>query len=222
MNRFGPRSQGIVATTLCTIAGFVDAIAYLKSDVFVANMTGNTVLIGIALARQDWAISAFRIAAVASFFLGAVAGRMLLSAIARRPWVPLLAEAALVAAAVAVPTHHWLWTSLLATAMGVQATALTRFGGISINTVVVTGAIARVAEHVAEVILGTASGKKGRADALQGGLQAGAWAAYGAGAVAATWAAGFAAALWLPASCIVVLAIVLATPDRYLGGLSGR
>ena len=211
MQRFSPRVQGAVALTLCLVAGFVDAIAYLKSDVFVANMTGNTVLIGIALERHDWATSAFRVAAVALFFLGAVAGRMLLSVTAERQWVPLGIEAALVAAALAVPSHHWLWTLMLATAMGIQATAVTQFGGVAVNTVVVTGAIARVAEHVADVVLG-ARRRAAASDILQGRLQAGAWGAYGIGAVVATWASSFAASLLLPAICLAGLAVCLARP----------
>ena len=44
------------AALLCIAGGIADAIGYVQSGVFAANMTGNTVLTGISLANGDFAV----------------------------------------------------------------------------------------------------------------------------------------------------------------------
>ena len=45
-----PRSRDAMLTSLSLAAGCVDAVGYLGlGQVFVANMTGNTVLLGLAI-----------------------------------------------------------------------------------------------------------------------------------------------------------------------------
>ncbi len=57
-------------------AGFVDAISFLGlGSVFTANMTGNTMLLGIALGRGDLPGALRSLIALAGFCLGATAGR---------------------------------------------------------------------------------------------------------------------------------------------------
>src|ERR1700692_1423053 len=59
-------------------AGFVDAISFLGlGNVFTANMTGNTILLGIALGRGDIP-GAFRsLISLAGFCLGATVGALI-------------------------------------------------------------------------------------------------------------------------------------------------
>lgn len=46
------RSMPVILLLLTSVAGSIDVIGYLKlGEVFTANMTGNTVLLGIALGR---------------------------------------------------------------------------------------------------------------------------------------------------------------------------
>jgi uncharacterized membrane protein YoaK (UPF0700 family) len=216
MKRFSHRTQGAIAIGLCMVAGFVDAVGYLRSEVFVANMTGNTVLIGIALAKQEWAAGSLRVATVTVFFGSAVAGRLLLSVTSGKQWAPLLIEAMLLALAAITPGGDQSWVLMLAAAMGIQATAVTQFGGVAVSTVVVTSAIARVAERVADF-----AHRGGKPDSdvarLQARLQAAAWAGYCVGAAFATWVIHLfdsRASLLLPASLLAALALLLATrPD---------
>jgi uncharacterized membrane protein YoaK (UPF0700 family) len=52
-------------------AGALDALCYLHSHVFAANMTGNIVLLGLDLAHKGFHRGAWNAVAVASFALGA-------------------------------------------------------------------------------------------------------------------------------------------------------
>ena len=58
-------------------AGVVDAVGYLQAGIFVANMTGNTVLVGIAISEGHWTAASDRATALLVFFLGAGAGYVL-------------------------------------------------------------------------------------------------------------------------------------------------
>jgi uncharacterized membrane protein YoaK (UPF0700 family) len=69
----GPLPQLLLAMTLVT--GLVDAFSYLLlGHVFVANMTGNVVLLGFALAGAPGFSIPASAAAIASFGLGALVG----------------------------------------------------------------------------------------------------------------------------------------------------
>ena len=70
---------------LAFAAGYIDAISYLGlSRVFTANMTGNTVLLGIALAQLDGDAAARSGLALAGFLAGAAAAPGSSSAITPR------------------------------------------------------------------------------------------------------------------------------------------
>jgi uncharacterized membrane protein YoaK (UPF0700 family) len=211
MKRVSTGGQAAIVILLCAVAGFVDAFAYLESDVFVANMTGNTVLVGIAIARQQWAPLWFRLGTVAVFFVGAMLGRMLLTVTAGRQWAPLLAEALLVGiACVALPPGGQALA--LAAAMGVQATAVTRVGAMAINTVVVTSAIARVAERAADHFRPHPAASA--ATALQWRIQGAAWFGYFGGAALGALAAKWSWALLVPAAALGLMALMLLRAPR--------
>src|ERR1039458_3662728 len=72
-DRHGPLTPMMVALTFVT--GLVDAASYLKlGHVFVANMTGNVVFLGFALAGAGGLSSGASLAALGSFLIGALAG----------------------------------------------------------------------------------------------------------------------------------------------------
>jgi len=113
--------------------------------VFAANMTGNTVLAGLALGEGQFETAARRMAPLLTFFLGAMLARLLLR-LMHRPAVPLLIEAALLAVVDFLPLGREPALLLVALAMGLQASAITHFGGTALSTVVVTSTLARIAE----------------------------------------------------------------------------
>jgi uncharacterized membrane protein YoaK (UPF0700 family) len=145
VNQHHPRLQ---ATLLTLVAGLADAVGFLTmGGIFAANMTGNTVLAGIALADGHWQLAGSRFIPLFAFFLGAMLARLLLR-LTHRAAVPLLLEAALLAVVGFLPIGRELELMVAALAMGLQASAITHFGTAAVNTVVVTGTIARIADAV--------------------------------------------------------------------------
>lgn len=161
------------AGLLCGIAGFVDAVGYVDlGGVFAANMTGNTVMLAMSAAHGDWANTLIYVVTLASFSAG-VAVAYLLEAEHLR--VPLLIEALLITAVALVAPGKTTALIMLAGAMGLQAASMTRFGTVTISTVVVTSVIVRIVE-------GSVSKKKPPDIALTMPVLAAAWAAYAIGA----------------------------------------
>lgn len=116
-------------------------------SVFAANMTGNTVLAGIAAAEGHYINAARHLAPLLAFFLGAMLARLLLR-LWHRQAIPLLLEAALIAGGGFLPVGIETAVLILALAMGVQASAVTHFKGAAVSTVVVTSTLARTADAV--------------------------------------------------------------------------
>lgn len=134
------------ATLLTLVAGQADAVGYVAmGGVFAANMTGNTVLAGLSLGEGHFDLAANRLAPLLTFFLGAMIARLLLR-LFHRPAMPLLIEAALLAVIGLLPIDREPSLMLVALAMGLQASAITHFGGTAVSTVVVTSTLARIAE----------------------------------------------------------------------------
>jgi uncharacterized membrane protein YoaK (UPF0700 family) len=113
--------------------------------VFAANMTGNTVLAGIAAAQRNYTDAWHHLAPLLAFFLGAMLSRLLLR-LSHRPTAGLLVEAALLAVVGFLPISPEPAVLVLAVAMGVQASAITHFSGNAVSTVVVTSTLARTAD----------------------------------------------------------------------------
>jgi uncharacterized membrane protein YoaK (UPF0700 family) len=134
------------AGLLTIVAGLADAVGYVAmGGVFAANMTGNTVLAGLSLGEGDFDLAAKRLAPLVTFFLGSMLARLLLR-LFHRSAMPLLLEAALLAAVGFLPIGPEAALLLVALAMGLQASAITHFGDTAVSTVVVTSTLARIAE----------------------------------------------------------------------------
>ena len=146
----------MLALTFST--GVIDAVGYLGLDkVFTGNMTGNVVILGMALAGADGLPIVGPIIALLAFMAGAaISGRVLKG----RPagWSGLntalfgvVGVILLVAAIVALlvdPRPEWLnytVTGFLGLAMGVQAGAARHIGVADVTTVVVTSTIVGLA-----------------------------------------------------------------------------
>jgi uncharacterized membrane protein YoaK (UPF0700 family) len=141
-----PDRPQLQAFLLTIVAGIADAVGYiLMGGVFTANMTGNTVLAGIAAAEGFHGLAAQRLAPLITFFVGAMAARLLLRLL-HRPMAPLLIEAAMLAVVGFLPIGREPAVLIVAAAMGLQASALTHFGGTAVSTVVVTSTLARIAD----------------------------------------------------------------------------
>ena len=149
--RQGPLPYFLIAFTLVT--GMVDALSFLRlGEVFVANMTGNIVFLGFALAgRREFSV-ALHGTALAAFLLGAAAGgRLGRHFKANRP--RLLAIGAVVkltfgAAALLLAVGqsgwdqdrtHYVIVVLMALSMGLQNAVIRSLGVADMTTTVYTG-----------------------------------------------------------------------------------
>lgn len=129
---------------LTFVSGLVDAVSYLGLDhAFVANMTGNVVFLGFALAGDRELSAPATLLALGAFVVGAgAAGRLLPGGTAERAFGPLVAvQAVLVSAALAMTAGgagQLAVVALLALGMGLQNAVVHRLGVPDLTTTVVT------------------------------------------------------------------------------------
>jgi uncharacterized membrane protein YoaK (UPF0700 family) len=131
---------------LTVVTGLVDAVSILRlGHVFVANMTGNVVFLGFALAgASGFSLSASLVALVA--FLGGaalwgrvpVAARRVMLARAAVVEAVLVAAATVVAVASAGSAERYVMTVLLAFAMGAQNVTVRKLQVADLTTTVLT------------------------------------------------------------------------------------
>lgn len=179
------RRSTLEAVTLAIVAGIADAVGYLSmGGVFAANMTGNTVLAGIAAAQRDYPGSWHHLAPLLAFFVGAVLSRLMLR-LSGQPTLGLFIEALVIAGLGFLPLAPEPQVLILAMAMGIQASTITHFEGVAISTVVVTSSLARTADALADRCIGrTQSAPSAIAKPW---LLAFTWTSYLVGAVAGAW-----------------------------------
>lgn len=132
------------AVAFALIAGYADAVGYLRFNAFAGMMTGNTVLLGLSLFHRaelaPWEYAGL----LACFFVAAITAHSVLPRIP--PGALLAAEAALILLA---DVFGSAWSIVfLVLAMGVQNPLAARFG-VPLNTTFITGDILRFAEGVA-------------------------------------------------------------------------
>jgi uncharacterized membrane protein YoaK (UPF0700 family) len=148
--RHGPLPALLLVLTMVT--GLVDAVSYLKlGHVFVANMTGNVVFLGFAVAgANDLSIPA-SLVAIAAFMAGALAGGRLGSsaghhrgrflAIATYIKIALVGTALIISMLALDPDAdlvRYALIVLLALAMGLQNATARRLGVPDLTTTVLT------------------------------------------------------------------------------------
>ena len=149
---------------LAGAAGCLDAVGYLMLGLFTANMTGNTILLGLSIGRAAWADALHNVAAIAAFVCGAGAGTAVTRGV-RRISRGLALEAFVLAAAVglwglfgaprgrvAEPAAYWL-IALLSAAMGIQSATVRRVGEQRVATTYVTGTLTTLATDTASDLL---------------------------------------------------------------------
>jgi uncharacterized membrane protein YoaK (UPF0700 family) len=143
--RFPTLPPTLQAGLLVMIAGYADAIGFLHFDAFAGQMTGNTILLALSIAKASWSETAFYVAVILSFVIGVVVSGSLVR-LGHPPAIALTMSAVALAVAAFV-TAQW-GALLLAVAMGAQNAATTRFGQATINTVFITGDLQKLFEAV--------------------------------------------------------------------------
>jgi len=196
------------AALLAGIAGYVDAICYLRlGGAFAANMTGNLVEVGLSAAQGKWREAAWLVSLLIAFFLGILAARFVLRT-HRSPRFSLLLEAAIIALA-ATGLLGSAAVPVLAAAMALQNEAVTH-GVVAVNVGFITGDIQRLGERLISETTPPPPKRESQAALV---LTILVFYAAGAavGALGSRWNA---AALILPASVLAGSALL---PDRWTG-----
>jgi uncharacterized membrane protein YoaK (UPF0700 family) len=212
------RPTGALKNTLVLLltgaAGYVDAISYLAlGRVFTANMTGNTVLLGLSLVQGDADGAGRALLALVGFLLGGAAGAWIAYRGPSEEGWPRGVTIALIVECVLLATLANDQSSILAgrvtlaaVAMGIQSAAARRLDIFGVATTFVTGTLTNLISLVVRHgVLPSASGHGKR-------LLAAVWIVYVLGAMAAGATLQVAPDLaWLLPAGVVALVVVLAT-----------
>ncbi|MGC4807668.1 YoaK family protein [Micromonospora sp. DT233] len=212
----------VLVLVLCTgIAGVLDSFAFLRYGVFVANQSGNLILVGIgAVGRYpDWPAA---VVSVLGFAAGTATATWLRAGPGR--WSPQLRG---IAAAV-LTTAGWAVLNALLTygrhggaarvvlagvggvAMGCLTTLFVRTAGVASTITYQSGTVAKTGERIATWLAGPSADRGRSRRALLLGL---------AGLVAYAVGGGIGALaqqrpLWVPAGAALALAVVTLTLAR--------
>jgi uncharacterized membrane protein YoaK (UPF0700 family) len=159
-DRHGPLVPMLLTLTLLT--GVVDAVSYLRlGHVFVANMTGNVVFLGFALAGAGGLSITSSLIALAAFLVGARAGGRLVAAIGEHrgrllrgglgTQATLIAVALVLALASVAPEPdgvRYAITAVLAIAMAMQNTVAAKLAVPELTTTVLTKTLAGIGSEI--------------------------------------------------------------------------
>jgi uncharacterized membrane protein YoaK (UPF0700 family) len=203
--------QRVVA--LAGVAGYVEVIGFSDvGGIYPAIMTGNTVQLGLTVVRAQWARCGLLAFAVGLFFLGGIISSLIRRRL-RRPPVELLLMAAVLVVAGIIRLHApWripVELPLLALALAMQGETIARFGGVSLQTIVVTNNMVKFSDALVGRYLpgkppsDTTEKRPELKEVLLPGM---AWLSYSVGAGAgATGAAWLRLPLIIPAVVLIFL-----------------
>jgi uncharacterized membrane protein YoaK (UPF0700 family) len=222
------RGRDAMLTSLSLAAGCVDAVGYLAlGQVFVANMTGNTVLLGLAIGQADGRGVLHTGTALAGFVCGVAVGAAIVERGPERAhWTPAVtaalglefvilvafASGSLLEGSEPSGVAVYLLIVSSALAMGVQSAAVRRLNVADVSTTYITGTLtsltARTVRWLRSESPGRAEDRHSLTEPSERGLPltADVWLAYGVGAVVG----GAAELLWQPAALLVPMAAVAA------------
>lgn len=215
-----------LAGILCATAGAVDVIAYiLFGKIFIANMTGNTVLFAASVVLRDWTQAALRIGVVLAFLAGifiahAVLRKMTSARERPRELITLAIEFAVLSWLALTPHPDTLRTVLLivlAVAMGMQNNAFRQIGPVKLSTVYVGADLEKLGEAIGD---SEEPGKRAEAR-LRAAVFFATWIAYAVGALmGAEGALHFhEKALLIPDGLVILAAVmVLRSAPHYKEG----
>jgi uncharacterized membrane protein YoaK (UPF0700 family) len=194
-NEAWSRSPRATALAFAGVAGYVDAYALIRFQVYASFMSGNTTRGGVEAASAQFPTAALSLLAIVCFVLGAFIGVTLLHSARSRAGrlVALMAAGLLIAQAMldAVSPSAWLSLALLCISMGSLNSTITQIGGQAVNIGYVSGGLHKLAEHLALAWLRLpVDSSQGPSDThlRRAALIAGLWGAFLTGAILGTLA----------------------------------
>lgn len=148
----------IMLVLLACVAGSVDVISYYKlGHVFTANMTGNTVMLGLSIGQGKLASSIHSLAALGGFFTGSLIGAYIIEN-TKTGWthyvtLGIAIETIIILSVVIIWFHEgdvlsnfvlYISIILLAVAMGIQSATIRHLKIPGIVTTFLTGTITSI------------------------------------------------------------------------------
>lgn len=206
------RHEVALAVGLSAIAGYVDAIGFLKlGGFFVSFMSGNSTRLGVGAATGHWDVVRTALGLIGLFVAGVVAGALVarLAGEGRRS-VVLAFEAALLAAAAALIGAGFdsAGVAAMVLAMGAENAVFQRDGDVGVGLTYMTGALVKAGQRIAAALTGGDRWAWGPYALLWAGLTLG-----GALGALAYLKLGV-AALWAAAGVVASLAAANAWAER--------
>jgi uncharacterized membrane protein YoaK (UPF0700 family) len=220
---------------LACAAGAVDAVSYMElGRVFTSNMTGNTVLLGLALVQAESQAAFGSALALAGFLVGGALGAWIVARERRQiVWPPTVTVAlALEWLILVVFGVDWLFTSragptpsasaflilLSALAMGVQSAAARRLDVSGIATTYITGTLTNLVAHLVGWVHGTGarlSPNQPMQPSHGAGLLAAVWLVYLGGAIVAAAVTVLHRVLAVIFPIAIVLSVIVTAAVRF-------
>jgi uncharacterized membrane protein YoaK (UPF0700 family) len=150
------RQQATLVFALAMIAGYVDGYGLLAFSTFLSFMSGNTTQTGSNLGRADLALALPSAVAIGAFLLGIFTGNLRSATPPNTRTHDRLLLTAVGLMLAAACTGLWLrWftqipsIALIAFAMGIMNTTLSRIGNEPVNLTFVTGTLNKIGTHLA-------------------------------------------------------------------------
>ena len=151
------RTLRAFATSLAFLAGFVDAIGFLKTGgFFISFMSGNSTRLAVSLAARTEAW-VFALSLIALFLGGVILGSLLPPLAGPRRKVAAIAlMAALLLSAAVWQALGWDRPTIasLALAMGAANTIFQRNGEVSIGVTYMTGTLVKIGQRMSDALRG--------------------------------------------------------------------
>jgi uncharacterized membrane protein YoaK (UPF0700 family) len=204
---------------LSVVAGSADAAGFLGlGHVFTSNMTGNLVLLGIAIGEHQWSQALKTLIVILTFAFGVMLGSRLVSNLPDLAWKKVLVriltfEAGLIFAFAVLwandalrdlPPHFYSLILFLTVAMGLQSAAMSRLMIAGVSNTAITGTLTSLCVGIENLFRNGASRNPGQKRIVEQALVI---VLYACGAMCtclllhfARWAIGF-----VPATIAVVI-----------------
>jgi uncharacterized membrane protein YoaK (UPF0700 family) len=223
-------SRDVMLLVLTCAAGLVDAISYLEmGHVFTAMMTGNTVLLALAIGQGEVVAALRSTLALVAFSAGAAGGAMvLLRGRARGEWPPIV-TATLALEGVVLIVFGVVWhlggpgsradvltvvlIGLSGLAMGIQAAAVRHLGVPGVASTYITGTLTSLMAELVTWLRPRGPSSPGEPTPSSASrhlrLLASVFLVYGAGALigAVLQARSSSLLAWLPCACVAAVVV---------------
>lgn len=147
----------ILAACLSMLAGFVDAIGFIRLDgLFVSFMSGNSTRLGVGLASGS-AVALTAVQLIASFVVGAGLGTAVarFAGVHRKLWVlNSVAGGLTVAASLSMVGRDGWALAAMAVSMGAANAVFQRDGEVAIGVTYMTGTLVKFGQRLAAAFMG--------------------------------------------------------------------